>query len=128
MMNHRLAWPSRQRGFLTLIGLLMAIVIIGILMAMYGMPLGGGGAGGTGESETIIGGTQDRARGAVCRNNLSQIRAAIGIHASTNGSNPSSLDQLNLGIDMVCPEGGEPYDYAMSAGQVHCVHPGHESF
>jgi hypothetical protein len=128
MMSYRLALRRRQGGFLTLIGLLMAIVIIGILMAMYGMPLGGGGAGGTGDSETIIGGTQDRARDAVCRNNLSQIRAAIGIYAGTNGNNPSSLDQLNLGIEMVCPVGEEPYDYAMSQGQVHCVHPGHESF
>jgi len=128
MMNYRLVSRSRQRGFLTLIGLLMAIVIIGILMAMYGMPMGGGGAGGTGESETIIGGTQDRAKDVVCRNNLSQIRAAIGIYAGTNGSNPPSLEDLNLGIPMSCPVGGEPYDYTMSTGQVHCVHPGHESF
>jgi hypothetical protein len=118
----------QEGGFLTLIGLLLALVIIGILMAMYAMPMGGGGAGGTGGSKTVIGGSQDRAKDVVCRNNLSQVRAAIGIYAGTNGSNPPSLEHLNLGAVMSCPVDAEPYDYSMSTGEVHCVHPGHESF
>jgi hypothetical protein len=131
MTKHRLALPSGQRGFFTLIGLLLALVIIVILLSMYGLPGGTGGPGGTGSSGdavTIVGGTKNRAQDTVCRNNLAQLRAAIGIQVGTTGVNPPSLDGLNAGVDLACPGSGEPYEYDPSTGQVHCVHPGHESF
>lgn len=120
---------SREGGFLTLIGLLVVIVIIGILFAMYGMPTGGTGAGGPGSSPaTIAGGAKVRAQGVVCQNNLQQLRAAVSIYQANNQSNPPSLESLNAGVSLVCPVGGEPYQYDPTTGRVQCVHPGHESF
>jgi hypothetical protein len=118
-------------GFFTLIGLLLAIVIIGILLVMYVLPGGTGGVGGTGgtgDTTTIITGTKGRAQDAVCRNNLAQLRAAIGIQAGTGSGNPPSLAGLSAGVDLSCPSEGEPYEYDPSTGQVSCLHPGHESF
>lgn len=131
MERHRLALRRSSGGFFTLIGLLLAIVIIGILLVMYVLPGGTGGAGGTGgtgDTKTIIGGTKGRAQDAVCRNNLAQLRAAIGIQAATGSDNPPSLAGLSAGVDLSCPSGGEPYEYDPSTGQVRCLHPGHESF
>jgi len=130
MERHRLALRSSQRGFFTLIGLLLALAIIAILLGMYGMPsgTGGSGAGQGGDVQTVVGGTKNRAMDAVCRNNLSQLRAAIGIHSATTQSYPSSLEQLNAGVDLVCPTGGEPYRYNPQTGKVTCAHPGHEGF
>lgn len=131
MTTQRSALHSAERGFFTLIGLLLALVIIGILLSLYGLPAGTGGAGGTGSSGdavTIVGGTKGRAQDVVCRNNLAQLRAAIGIQAGASGVNPPSLDGIQAGVDLACPEGGEPYEYDPSTGQVRCVHPGHGNF
>jgi len=128
MVRHRSALCSSQRGFFTLIGLLAALVIIGILFALYGLPGGLGGSSSGGNAVSVAGGAKQRAEDVVCRNNLSQIRAAISIYSSTNGGYPPSLDALQLGVPMSCPEGGEPYDYDPATGQVHCVHPGHGGF
>jgi len=45
MTIHRSALPSGERGFFTLIGLLLALVIMVMLFSMYGLPGGTGGAG-----------------------------------------------------------------------------------
>lgn len=128
MAIHRLALSNREHGFFTLIGLLLALVIIVMLFSMYGLPGGTGGAGSGGDAATVIGGTKDRAQDVVCRNNLAQLRAAIGIQAGASGVNPPSLDSLHAGVDLACPGGGEPYEYDPATGRVSCVHPGHESF
>ncbi|MDH4179594.1 MAG: hypothetical protein OEV33_03715, partial [Armatimonadota bacterium] len=80
------------------------------------------------DAATVIGGTKDRAQDVVCRNNLAQLRAAIGIQAGTSGVNPPSLDSLHAGVDLACPGGDEPYEYDPATGRVSCVHPGHGSF
>jgi hypothetical protein len=124
------AWRSSERGQLTLIGLLLVIVILGILFAiMYG---GGGGGGispaGGGRAVTTLGGAKRRAQDAVCRNNLSQVRYAISVYQSTGGGNPPSLESLRVGVPLACPVAGEPYQYDASSGTVRCVHPGHEAY
>jgi hypothetical protein len=128
MAMHRSGRCSPQGGFFTLIGLLLALVIIVILLSMYGLPGGTGGSGSGGDAATVLGGTKNRAQDAVCRNNLAQLRAAIGIRAGTGSGNPPSLEGLNAGVDLACPAGEEPYRYDPTTGNVSCRHPGHESF
>ena len=127
MGSYRLGLYSSQRGFFTLIGLLIVLVIIGILMAMYGLP-GGTGTGSGGGAATVAGGAKERAQDVVCRNNLNQLRTAIGVYNSTGAGNPPTLESLNAGVPLACPVGGEPYEYDPATGKVNCVHPGHESF
>ncbi len=131
MTRHRSVLPESRSGFFTLIGLLLAIVIIGILLAIYVLPGGTGGAGGTGgvgDAKTVIGGSRNRAQDAVCRNNLAQLRAAISIQAGTGSGYPPSLEGLTAGVDPSCPTGEEPYRYDASTGTVSCLHSGHESY
>jgi competence protein ComGC len=142
MQNLRSGWRERERGlarrsrdrrpreggFLTLIGLLLVIVIIGILMAMYGMPGGGGSSGSGAAPVTVAGKAKEQAQGVLCQNNLQQLRAAIAIYQGNNQALPPSLESLNAGVSLTCPVGGEPYEYDPAAGQVHCVHPGHEGY
>jgi hypothetical protein len=59
------AWHSGQRGYLTLIALLVVIVIIGILFAtQYGGSPRRTGPTPRGESQTLLGGAVDRANPA----------------------------------------------------------------
>ncbi len=127
MGSCRLGLYKTQRGFFTLIGLLVVLVIIGILMAMYGLP-GGTGTGAGGGATTVAGGAKERAQDVVCRNNLNQLRGAVGVYTSTGQGYPPSLESLNVGVSLSCPVGGEPYDYDPTTGKVSCIHPGHESF
>lgn len=123
--QRRLASRKGERGFLTLIGLLVVIVIIGIMLAMYAGPSGkGGGAGG----ETVLGGSVRQARSTVCRSNLSQFRQAVQVEVNLTGAYPVSLEALQLGLPATCPVGDEPYDYDPTTGQIQCVHSGHERY
>jgi type II secretory pathway pseudopilin PulG len=128
--SHWWAWRRSERGFLTLIALLVVIVIIGILFATQMGGLGGGGSSVPGEPGTMLGGAVNRADATVCRNNLNQLRSAIAIYQANNGAFPPSLEALqsNVSLALTCPVGGEPYQYDATTGQVHCVHPGHEGF
>src|SRR6476659_7848030 len=71
------------------------------------------------------------AKDDVCRNNLSQDRAAIQIFHTTNGDEgfPSTMEDFKLGHDFYyCPVGHERYNYDPGTGQIHCPHPGHEKY
>lgn len=123
------AWHSGQRGYLTLIALLVVIVIIGILFAtQYGGSPRRTGPTPRGESQTLLGGAVDRADATVCRNNLNQLRAAIQVYQANAQAWPPDLESLQAGVRLQCPVGREPYQYDPLTGAVHCMHPGHENF
>lgn len=129
MRSRRSEWREAEGGFFTLIGLLLAMVIIAILFAMYAGSPGGGGAPGAGGSPiTTLGGAKGRAQDVLCQNNLQQLRYAISIHQSNTGAPPPSLESLRSQIPLTCPVGGEPYQYDPRSGSVRCVHPGHGDF
>jgi hypothetical protein len=127
--NHWWAWRSSQRGYLTLIALLVVIVIIGILFAtQYGGRSRAGRPGAPGGAQTTLGGAVERADSVLCRNNLSQLRAAISVFQANSGAFPASLEELQANAALKCPVGGEPYQYDANTGTVRCVHPSHEGF
>ena len=122
------AWRSAEQGFFTLIALLIVMVIIGILFAMYSGGLGPGPSPQPGSAATTLGGAKERANAVLCRNNLSQLRAAVAAYAANAGGSPSSLQELQAGVSLTCPVGDEPYQYDPASGRVGCIHPGHENY
>ncbi len=95
---------------------------------------GGGGGGGRptgplGDLEagsSIPGKSLEMAHGVECRNNLSQLRAAIAQAYSTTGAYPADLQ--SLGVKTTCPVGGEAYVYDPTTGHVSCPHKGHQAY
>ncbi len=128
MKSPRSGWRRAEAGYFTLIGLLAAIVIIGILFVLF---FGGGGGGpsatGTGAT-TTPGKAKERAQDVLCQNNLVQLRYELSIYQSNAGTNPPSLESLETQVVLTCPIGGEPYEYDPLSGQVRCVHPGHGGY
>jgi len=135
-MRRPSGWRRSEAGFLVLIEILVAVVIIAMLASYFltGSPAGtsGGGSGVaapiTGEHTSIPGKAMDEAESAVCRNNLQQVRAAIATYQATNGGFPPDLQSLQVGVPLTCPVGGEPYQYDPNTGQVNCTHHRHEGY
>ena len=120
---------SNSRGF-TAISMAISMVIILAMMAIFfgygGRYLGGSGGRG-GAPQQAMG----KAKDVVCRNNLRQIRAALQIPLSGDADEryPDSLDQLGLSSEqLVCPVGGEAYNYAPESGDVSCNYPRHKGY
>jgi hypothetical protein len=68
-----------------------------------------------------VGEVRQAAESVECRNNLSQIRAAIQMRTTTDETFPASLNELGLPASMlVCPVSGQPYQYDPTTGQVRC--------
>jgi hypothetical protein len=124
----RSGWRSREAGFLVLIELLIVVLIIGVLAAFYLTSGGGAAVNPKGGPTTMPGKAREQAESAVCRNNLQQLRAAIGTQLATTGENPPDLASLSAGVSTTCPVGEEEYVYDPSTGQVSCAHPGHEGY
>ena len=132
---------SAERGSFSLIGMLIALVIMLVLtLLILGGPqifsrnksgAGGGVMGAVGGTAGGAVAARNEALEVTCKNNLQQLRAAIQMFAANGEGNPQSLDDLaraNPGLQLNCPVGHEPYQYDPAAGQVRCVHPGHERF
>lgn len=117
-------------------GLLAAIVIIGIMVAVYltgGLGIFGGEtvlpARADGQGKTTVGRAAARAKDEVCRSNLRQVNMSIEV-TKTSGDPPMSLPELGLGdafLRCSIPP-NEAYRYDGQGGRVTCPHPGHESF
>lgn len=114
----------------------MAVVVIILILAVVFLK-GGSAFGGKplavrpdGKGTTVVGQVRYAAKDEVCRSNLSQLRAAIQIDEQTNDDKPpQDLRETKLPAEFYkCPVGGEPYVYDPVTGQVHCTHPGHESY
>jgi type II secretory pathway pseudopilin PulG len=137
-------WRRGERGFLTLIGLLVVIVIIGILAVIMfsGGPSGPATrereqllreTGGTtsGGPHTVYGRAMQAARGSLCRNNLSQARMSLQLFTTNNGRYPSSLEELarsTPGLVLRCDVSKQPYSYDPTTGRIWCTQPGHERY
>lgn len=118
-----------------LVGILVSIAILGVLMAVW-LYYGRGGSAGNGASNPAalpsasrVGEVRQAAESVECRNNLSQIRAAIQMRVTTEETYPASLSELGLPASMlVCPVSQQPYQYDPTNGQVRCTTPGHMNY
>ena len=116
-----------------MIGLLFAVVVVGIMVLIFlGDDFGMGRSlpdRPDGEGRTSIGKVAARTKDEVCRSNLRQVNLAVQI-ARDNGTLPSDLSDLpEIGPAMQkCPIGEEAYYFDAAAGRVTCPHPGHENF
>jgi hypothetical protein len=116
-----------------LVGILVSIAILGVLMTVWLYYGTGGASSGSGASNPAapppasrVGEVRQAAESVECRNNLSQIRAAIQMRTTTDETFPSSLNELGLPASMlVCPVSQQPYQYDPATGQVRCPTPGH---
>jgi hypothetical protein len=115
-----------------LVGILVSIALLGVLVMVwlyYGT--GGASSGSSASNPTAppasrVGEVRQAAESVECRNNLSQIRAAIQMRTTTDETFPSSLNELGLPASMlVCPVSQQPYQYDPATGQVRCPTPGH---
>lgn len=126
---------KRQRGN-SLAGVLVAVAIIGVAVAVYFT--GGFGMFGAetalperadGQGKTTVGRAAARAKDEVCRSNIRQVRMSIQVSQTTEET-PMSLADIPLGDEFkrcsITPN--EAYVYDPSSGRVTCPHPGHESF
>jgi hypothetical protein len=128
-----------EAGQASLIGLLVAVVIIGVLAWVLYFRHNAGdtdreklshGAIVDSTKKTVLGASMDQAKGVECQNNLSQIRQALNMDkmSGDEGGMPQTLAGLK-GIPAsmkVCPASGSPYVYNPQTGEVHCTTPGHE--
>lgn len=122
MRPHR----TQSTGF-SLIEILVVLVLLVILMGGAAYFYAGKGAGKDGKAHTPI----TMARDTVCMTDLISVRQAIAAYQSTDpdGKYPASLSELRLPAELLsCPVGHEAYVYDPTTGQVHCPHPGHQSY
>lgn len=118
-----------------LVGILVSIAILGVLMAVW-LYYGTGGSSGSGASNPAapppvsrVGEVRQAAESVECRNNLSQIRAAIQMRTTTEETYPASLSELGLPPSLLgCPVSQQPYQYDPATGQVRCTTPGHMNY
>ena len=126
-----------NQGNLTLIGLLVALVIIGIVAAImfHGVP-----SSVSEDSELLDKGTTkqslpgraiDTGKSVTCRQQLNQIRAGIALYKTTSmdESNPPTLKDAVPNVSTAyfqCPVSNRLYTYDPAAGQVQC--PSHPDF
>jgi hypothetical protein len=129
--------PNRsEAGQSSLIGLLVAVVVVGVLVAvLFFRPRERAGTNPVQDpnlpvstKKTVPGAALDQAKMVECRNNLDQIRKAIQMeNLSGEEGLPSSLQALS-GIPnsmKSCPVSHRPYTYNPQTGQVFCPTPGH---
>lgn len=115
-----------------LVGVLAAVAVLGVLVAVwlfYGTGSSGGNSSVATPPATRVGEVRQAAESVECRNNLSQIRAAIQMRTTMEEAYPRSLQELGLPATMlVCPVSGQAYQYDPNTGQVRCPTPGHASY
>lgn len=123
-----------ERGWVTLIELMVVTVIILVVVyLMYGTRTspGAGGAPTTvspsGGAQTAPGAALEQARGIECQQNLRSLRELISAYRIESEQPPASLDELRAGV-YSCPVSGNPYVYDPATGTVRCTTPGHERF
>ena len=117
----------RNAGGFALIEILVVMALIVILAGGLYSLYGGKGGSKKGEAKTPLSVAHD----SECLQNLGSVRQCIKAEEATDDEkHPDSLTAVkSIPTELrACPVGKEPYAYDPATGQVHCVHPGHESY
>ncbi len=128
-----------NRGSWSLIGLLVAVVIVVLAVAYF---YGGKGGPSTVERDselldpstqkkTVVGASIDTAKAHVCLEQLTQIRQGIQAYKATAATeeNPATLRDIGLSVGQdfyQCPVSGKQYTYNPATAEVKC--PTHERY
>ncbi|MFN8140495.1 MAG: hypothetical protein U0R49_11930 [Fimbriimonadales bacterium] len=117
----------RERGYFTLVGMLVVVAILVIVAAFYmGGPTTNERADKLGNSN--LGRAVLKSRDHECRTNLGQVKSYIEM-AHIEDRQVNSLQDLNApGTILKCPIGGESYVLDVANQRVTCPHPGHENY
>ena len=128
---------NNERGMLSLLGLLLALVIIAILYYQYmgshsAKTPAKTSAPGVEDLQTTPGKAIERAHDVECQSNLRTIRASINMARDDQGAPPASIKDIKVGTAnpnfFKCTVGGEDYAYNPQDGTIRCPHPGHEGY
>jgi hypothetical protein len=113
------------------------VVAVGIIVfAMWFLYFRSGSgslSGGTteprfeGDATTPMGRAVQSAESVECRNNLAQLRQAITMDQTLEGSYPQAL-RADWNVALECPVSGQSYQYDPATGEVWCTTPGHEDY
>lgn len=128
-----------NRGNWSLIGMLMAAAIIGVVIYLY---MGQGTGPSTVKSssnlvdqsskkKTVYGKAMDTGKAVDCQQRLRQIRTAIEMSKTTSEANPPTLKDAGLNVRpdyFKCPVSNQDYTYDPATGIVKCPNPGHANF
>ncbi len=132
-----------NRGNLSLIGLLVTVVILGVVLYFY---FGGSGGGQvstvksdskmldkSSKKKTVFGKAIDTSKGVDCEQRLRQIRAAIETYkvSSERGAPPPTLKDAGLSVMpdyFDCPVSKQAYIYDPATGTIRCPYPSHSKF
>ena len=120
---------EHAHGWATIVELLVALVIIGLLMAFLLPRYLGKDTGAPRSPKRVI----ERAKDVECMSNLRSLRQAVEMYRADHEGLPPNLESLassytSAGILFRCPVGGENYIYDANSASVHCPHPGHERY
>jgi hypothetical protein len=130
-------WLRDQRGFWTLIELVIVAALIMIAMYLWISADSGGLGGGApagyvprrGGPTTRPGIALDMAVSVQCMENLRAIRQSLQLARDQDDSYPQSLQELRLPPSSLrCPNTGTDYLYDPATGRVKCLTPGHGKY
>lgn len=120
---------GNERGAWGLIGLLIALAIGALIVALFLGPQLKSSMGG---ANTTPGKAIEKAHDVECQSNVMQIRSAITMYRTEHQAPPPSLADVRLNVSnpnfTKCPVGHEDYVYDPATGTIHCPHPGHENY
>ncbi len=110
---------------------LAKILLVVLSLSLSGCDMGLSNQRADKEGNTVVGQSMARSKDAVCRSNISQVRAALVLFNQSGDveDNPHSLTELKLPPEfLVCPIGKEPYEFIREESRVKCMHAGHGKY
>jgi prepilin-type N-terminal cleavage/methylation domain-containing protein len=116
---------TRTRSAFSLVEILVVMALMAILGAFLFQFYAGKGKPGEKQKTPM-----QASQGAVCQNNLKQIRLGVETFKTSEEEKPPTfLAELKFPKEsLACPDTKQTYQYNAETGEVHCTTPGHEAY